>query len=105
MDLSLVAKTFDFLRISPPSKLILLEAQTLSSSHVPPFPPDMPVLIVDIESRDLALHIKSVLLTTYSAEHIVHVVENGNTKEERLNDFEFSDSSCIYIPPLGGGTS
>ena len=45
MDFSLVKQTFDTLRIPPPSRLILLEAQTLSSAHVPPYPPDMPVLL------------------------------------------------------------
>ena len=41
MDLELVSRVFETLRITPPSKLTLLEAQTLSSAHVPPFPPDM----------------------------------------------------------------
>ena len=108
MDFSLIAKTFGTLRITPPSKLILLEAQTLASAHVPPFPPDMPVLLVGVESRELGLHLKTVLLTTYPKEHVVHVVESRKTKEEiltGLDDFEFSATTCIYIPPLAVGTS
>ena len=50
MDFSLVAQIFDVLQITPPSKLILLEAQTLASAHVPPYPPDMPVLLTNINS-------------------------------------------------------
>ena len=72
MDFSLVAQTFDVLRISPPPKLILLDAQTLSSAHVPPYPPDMPVLLTDIEFAESALHLKNVLLTTYPKEHVVY---------------------------------
>lgn len=108
MDFSLIAKTFGTLHITPPSKLILLEAQTLASAHVPPFPPDMPVLLMGIESHELALQLKTVLLTTYPKEHVVHVVESEKTKEERLTglgDFEFSATTCIYIPPLAEGTS
>lgn len=105
MDLSLIDKVFDSLGILPPSRMVLLEAQTLSSAHVPPFPPDMPALLLDIKSRDLALHLRTVLLTTYPAEHVVHVIKNGNAEEGRLNDLEFSDSACIYIPPLEEGTS
>ena len=56
MDLELVSRVFETLRITPPSKLTLLEAQTLSSAHVPPFPPDMPALLPRVESRGLALH-------------------------------------------------
>ena len=105
MDLSLITKVFNSLGVTPPSRLILLEAQTLSSAHVPPFPPDIPVLLLDIKSSDLVLHLKTVLLTTYPAEHVVHVVQNGKAEEGRLNDLEFSDSACIYIPPLEEGTS
>ena len=65
MDLSLVASAFDTLRITPPSKLTLLEAQSLSSAHYPPFPPDMPALLTGLDSRELALQVKNVLLAVY----------------------------------------
>src|ERR1041384_4362828 len=87
MDFNLVARIFNALEIDPPSKLILLEAQTLASAHVPPYPPDMPVLLTNVDSRELALHLKDVLLTTYPAEHVIFVVEDGKTKEERLIEF------------------
>ena len=65
MDFSLANSVFDTLRIAPPSKLILLEAGTLSSAHVPPYPPDMPVLFTNINSQAIASQLKTVLLTTY----------------------------------------
>ena len=108
MDFSLVAQTFETLQIHPPSALMLLEGQTLTSAHVPPFPPDTPVLLVDIQSRDLALHLKAVLLTTYPAQHVVHVVQEGTSTERTLDGLEGSDSSHPanwFIPPLGEGTS
>jgi len=108
MDFTFVAKTFDVLHISPPSKLTLLEAQTLASAHVPPYPPDMPVLLTNINSRELALHLKDVLLTTYPGEHVIFVVEDGKMKEERLIEFsgdEFPKDFSLYIPALGEGTS
>ena len=108
MDFTFVAKTFDVLHISPPSKLTLLEAQTLASAHVPPYPPDMPVLLTNIDSRELALHLKDVLLTTYPGEHVIFVVEDGKMKEERLIEFsgdEFPKDFSLYIPALGEGTS
>jgi len=108
MDFTFVAKTFDVLHISPPSKLTLLEAQTLASAHVPPYPPDMPVLLTNINSRELALHLKDVLLTTYPGEHVIFVVDDGKMKEERLIEFsgdEFPKGFSLYIPALGEGTS
>lgn len=108
MDFSRVAQTFDSLHISPPPKLTLLEALTLSSAHVPPYPPDIPVLLVGVESHELALHLRTVLLTAYPKDHMVFLVEGTKIKEERLLDVgndDFSESSCLYIPPLGEGTS
>ena len=108
MDFSLVSQTFETLRLSPPSKLILLEAMTLASSHVPPYPPDMPVLFTNVNSEAIASQLKNVLMTTYSGEHQVFVVTGGNAKGERLNEFgadTFSEKTCLYVPPLGEGTS
>jgi len=108
MDFTLVAKTFDVLQITPPSKLILLNAQALASAHVPPYPPDMHVLFTNIASRELALHLKDVLLTTYPKEHTVFVVEDGKKKEKSLIEFgndEVSEGFSLYIPALGEGTS
>jgi tetrapyrrole methylase family protein/MazG family protein len=108
MDFSLVAQTFETLRIHPPSKLILLEAQTLSSAHVPPYPPDMPALLMNINSRELALHLKDVLLTMFPPDHLIQWVNEGKTREEKLSEIsgdEFSENTCLYIPNLGEGTS
>jgi len=108
MDFSLVAQTFDALRIAPPSKLTLFEARTLSSSHVPPYPPDMPVLLTEVDSRELALQVKAVLLTTYPKEHGVFVVTEGKMKKERVDELggeDFSVDTCWYVPALGEGTS
>ena len=110
MDLSLIASTFETLRLMPPPKLTLLEAQTLASAHVPPFPPDMPVLLTGVDSVELALQINKVLLAVYPKEHEVNWVAGQYSKGERLNDFqpstfEFQRSTCLYIPSLGEGTS
>ncbi len=108
MDFSLAARIFEVLRVPPPPKLILLEAQALSSSHVAPFPPDMPVLITNIHSAEQFLHLKKMLLSTYPKKHIVHLVNNDQKTDEELddlNDHGFSGPSCLYISPLGHGTS
>ena len=108
MDFSLVTSAFDTLQLLPPSKLILLEAATLSSAHVPPYPPDMPVLFTNINSSALALQLKSVLLTTYPIEHQITWVDGGKKREQSLGEMggdEFLDSTCLYIPALRDGTS
>ena len=108
MDLALVASAFETLRLDPPSKLILLEARTLSSAHIPPFPPDIPALLTGVDSRELALHLKKVLLAVYPEDFVALVVNKGKKKEERLNTLgidDFFETTCLYIPSLGDGTS
>ena len=108
MDFTLVSHIFDTLSIAPPSRLILLEAWTLASAHVPPFPPDMPVLLMNVSSQELAAHLKDILLTTYPAEHLVYLVESGLKKEEKLdrvNEGDVSETSCWFVPSLEIGTS
>ena len=103
MDLSLVTSTFETLRITPPSKLTLLDAHELTSRHYPPMPPDVDTLILGIDSAELALQIKTILLGVYPKEHKILVLENNERKEHSLNDF--SSGLCLYLPSLGEGTS
>ncbi|MFN8414292.1 MAG: nucleoside triphosphate pyrophosphohydrolase [Anaerolineales bacterium] len=108
MDFSLVTSTFDTLRLTPPSKLTLLDAQEFTSKHFPPTPPDVDTLIVGITSQELALQVKTVLLAVYNGEHQVIAVHEGIKKEERLSEFgngNFSSNFCLYVPSLGVGTS
>ncbi|MDP1545698.1 MAG: nucleoside triphosphate pyrophosphohydrolase [Anaerolineales bacterium] len=108
MDLSLITSVFETLRLTPPSKLTLLEAQTFSLRHYPPTPPDVDTLIIGIDSHGLALQVKKVLLSVYPDEHGVIVVSGGNKKEEKLGEFgvgDFPPSTCLYIPSLEEGTS
>lgn len=108
MDFSLVASVFDKLQIVPPSRLTLLEAGALASAHVPPYPPDMPVLFTNVDSMEQALHLRDVLLSIYPGEHWVHIVSDGGKEDQRLGEIggdSFSKDSCLYVPPLSEGTS
>ena len=108
MDFTLIAQVFEVLRITPPSKLILLEAQTLTSAHVPLYPPDLPALLINVDSQEIGSQIKNILLTTYPKEHVIQVVESGKKKEERIESISvdgFSENTCLYIPALEEGTS
>jgi len=108
MGFTLVSSVFDTLQIAPASKLVLLEAGTLAAAHVPPYPPDMPVLFTHINSQAIASHLKIVLLTTYPKTHEVFLVAGGNsmtTQLEALDVKENSTDACLYVPSLGEGTS
>jgi tetrapyrrole methylase family protein/MazG family protein len=110
MDLSLLAQTLATLRLNPPSRLLLLDARTLADAHVPPFPPELPALVLGVDSSELAAHIREVLLAVYPKEHEVNLVEGQRSKVERLqglnsSTFDFRPATCVYIPSLPEGTA
>jgi tetrapyrrole methylase family protein/MazG family protein len=86
----------------------LFEAPTLASAHVLPFPPDIPVLVTNLDSSELALHLKNVLLTTYPGTHVIKIIGREMKRETILSEFgdgEDLEGSSLYIPELGEGTS
>ena len=128
MDFSQVASVFETLRLTPPSKLTLLEGAEFTLRHYPPTPPDVDTLIVGIDSAESAGRVREVMLAVYPEGHEVWTVEpfdgaisatqggsgkkNHSTslraREERLADFagaEISYPVSLYIPSLEEGTS
>ncbi len=109
MDFALVSRVFDVLRLTPPPRLTLLEAQSLSSAHCPPFPPDAPALLTGIDSRELALQVKKVLLSNYPESHELSLVSGNETHIITLFSLDafssYASSTCLYLPTLGEGTS
>ncbi|MCC7117064.1 MAG: nucleoside triphosphate pyrophosphohydrolase [Anaerolineales bacterium] len=103
MDFNLMAATFEKLRLTPPPKLILLEAREFTPKHYPPTPPDADTLILKIDSPELALQVKTILLAVYPPSHAILCLENNQRKETTLGGFSFAD--CLYLPALGEGTS
>ena len=108
MNFSLVSSVFEALQMAPPSKLVLLEANTLAEAHVHPYAPDMAVLFMNIDSQAIGLQLKRVLLTTYPNSHEVFVVVSGNpaaTQIEAMDATNWQANTSLYVPPLGEGTS
>jgi tetrapyrrole methylase family protein/MazG family protein len=108
MDITLVSSVFDTLQITPPSKLVLLEAEMLADVHVPPYPPDMAALFTGIDTKPAASQVQIVLLTTYPPDHIVFSVVGGVSNATRLDAVDAQETYtgiCLYVPPLEEGTS
>jgi tetrapyrrole methylase family protein/MazG family protein len=109
MELSLVLSAFDTLSIAPPPQLTLIEAQSLSSAHYPPFPPDLPALLTELDSRQLALQVKQVLLANYPPSHQVQIVSDAHSRmiciSELGREDHFSQTTSLFIPAFSLGTS
>jgi tetrapyrrole methylase family protein/MazG family protein len=102
------------LELDPMPRITLIDALELASGHHPPFPPDMPALIAQIYSAQIAADIKLTLMAVYPDEHPVRLVHGAGTKFEQVESlplFAIDRSQSIgllttlYLPPLGPATS
>lgn len=107
MDLHYIASIFETLRLEPPSKLTLLEAETLRSMHYLPTPPNVDTLILGIDSQESAVQVTNVLFSVFADSHTVWVVGSGEKKDLHLADFAEVETYPIslFVPALGEGTS
>ena len=112
--ISFLEPVFAALGLDPYPNLVLMDALELSQEHIPPFPPDMPVLVAQIYSRLVAAEVKMTLNTVFPDEHPVCLVHSAGTVNETIEHiplFEIDRSESIglltvlYVPPLGEGTS
>lgn len=108
MDFSQVAAIFETLRLTPPSKLTLLEGREFTFRHYPPMPPDADMLIVGVDSTEMAAQVREVLMALYAGSHVVWKVESGKKKDGKLADFVGAENSypvSLFVPSLEEGTS
>ncbi|MBI3167908.1 MAG: nucleoside triphosphate pyrophosphohydrolase [Chloroflexi bacterium] len=108
MDFSILNSIFETLRLSPPSKLTLLNGQEFTLRHYPPTPPDVDTLILGIDSPEMAAQVRTVLLAVYPGSHKVSAVGKAGVTETSLGEFGGGDLSypvSLFIPSLGMGTS
>jgi tetrapyrrole methylase family protein / MazG family protein len=112
--LSFIEPTLSALGIDPLPHMAIVDALTISTAHVPPFPPDAPVLIAQVHSRAIASEVKLTLMETYPDEHIVRLVHAAGTddllvEELPLHAIDKSDSlgllTSLFLPPLEKGSS
>lgn len=92
-------------------RITVCTAQSMLNQHVPWFPPDVPALITAVSTAQQAANVEAVLRQTYPARHglLLASVEGAGRREIPLEDLGnisgFGPSTCLYVPPLGAGSS
>ena len=112
--LSLLEPICSSLKISLLPHTSVFDALQLADAHHPPFPPDHPVLIFNVDRLQIAAGVKTVLRATYPQDHLVHLLHHVGSAGQFLEELslEMLDSSnhlapntTLYLPPLGPSTS
>lgn len=83
------------------SALTVLHAGELAGAHVPPFSPDLPALLVDVEDVAQA---RAVLLNNYPPGHPVrHIGVDGMPRDLLLREWDDSHAGALFLPPRERG--
>ncbi|HOD03984.1 MAG TPA: hypothetical protein PKH92_02960, partial [Anaerolineaceae bacterium] len=72
------------LQLDPAQNLALIPAARLQGAHVPPFPPDMPAVILNLDTPQLAAAVQAALLAVYPANWSIRLVIRGQVTEIAL---------------------
>ena len=87
----------------------IADATALAAGHYPEFNPDLPLLVGQLYSRDLAADVKLALMMVYPDEHTVTLVRAVTTRDEAIRQIplyeldrsdELDHLTSLYVPPL-----
>ncbi|NOY99624.1 MAG: nucleoside triphosphate pyrophosphohydrolase [Chloroflexi bacterium] len=100
---------FSALGLETFSSLTLLDADALRDAHVPPFPPDMPALIVGVDAQVFP-GVKRALAAVYPDGHPMRVVHADGTVTDADvgllgQNGQMPAPVALYLPPLEEGAS
>lgn len=89
--------------------LQVVDAMDLAVSHHPGCNPDRPVLVAQLDSRNLAAEVKLTLMNQYPDEHQVRLMHAAGTDRQQiqalaLHEVDKSDAigglTTLFVPPL-----
>jgi tetrapyrrole methylase family protein / MazG family protein len=112
--LSFLEPVFSTLQIDPLPQLTLVDALDVARGHIPSFPPDVPALVVQLYSRQVAADVKLTLMEVYPDAHLIVLVHAAGTPQvqvESLSLYELDRSphiglsSTLFVPALQPATS
>jgi len=87
------------------SRLMLLDVSAIKSGHMPPFPPDVPALLLGLERADMP-GLMSVLSEVYPKNFMLKLLtEQGQVQEVVVSDLKDRIGHALLVPSLGSGTS
>lgn len=107
--LSFVEPVCSQLKLDPLDGLQIADATELALLHYPQFNADLPVLIGQLYSRDLATDVKLVLMMLYPDEHEITLIRAAGTEHESIRAIplheldrcqEIDHLTSLYVPPL-----
>jgi tetrapyrrole methylase family protein/MazG family protein len=107
--LSFIESVCTSLGLDPLSGLQIADAMELATRNYPEFNPDLPLIVGQLYSRDVAADVKLVLMAIYPDEHPVTLVGHAGsaavrTRQVPLHQLDHDEAidhlTSLYVPPL-----
>ncbi len=107
--LSFIEPTLTALGVDALPGLQIVDGIDVGAMHHPPFHADLPALVAQVYSADIASQVKLTLMNQYPDEHPVQLVHGAGTPEARVEPlalYEIDRSrhiahlTSLYVPPL-----
>jgi len=106
--LSFIAPVLASLGMDALDGLQIADATDLARRYHPPLNPDVPAIVGQLYSREIASDVKLTLMNQYPDDHPVKLIRAVGTAEERietlplyeLDHCEMDHLTTLYIPPL-----
>lgn len=112
--LSFLEPTLGALEFDVFPRTFLVDALEIASMHVPTFPPNVPAIIAQLYSRQVASDVKLTLMEVYPDEYPVKLVHAAGTSRELVESLplyqidrseQIGSLSSLFVPPLDGVAS
>jgi len=112
--ISFLEPTLRALSLDVLPQLTIVDALELMDGYFPKFPPNVPALVAQVHSQDIASELKITLEGQYNDELLVNLVHAAGTKEEKIEEMflyqidqseYFGNLTSLFLPALDEGTS
>jgi tetrapyrrole methylase family protein / MazG family protein len=94
------------LEIEAGSTLTIFDARRAAGLHLPPFPADLPALLLNLDEPDVLAAVRSMLEAVYPDSHGLRLVETDGIRDLTLADLPGGPPpTAVFVPPLAEGNS
>jgi len=107
--LSFIEPVCTSLGLDPLGGLQIADATELATRNYPEFNPDLPLIVGQLYSREVAADVKLLLMALYPNEHPVTLVSHAGSVEASMRPIQLHELgrdepidhlTCLYVPPL-----
>lgn len=94
------------LEVEAGSTLTIFDARQAVGLHLPPFPPDLPALLLHLDQPGVLAAAKLVLEAAYPPAHAIRLVQASGLQDSTVTELPTDGLlMAIFVPPVAGGHS